>query len=517
MAVYTTTLPENKLPEQAIQLGAPELLYRKWQAYDRFEAQKKAFDTKDSRPEYYNNVIKAVKRAFQSPQCQQWLTEYEQLLTGNLACQKREYTTQWRLLVGYATNPTLESGVTLHHIYGFPYIPGSAVKGLLHHVAEMELMETYVNKETDWEIDKINSKHFESDPPAWLDKMLDELADIREMFGSIHLEQAVHPKDKKLKVGPQSPKAYLEALFERMIEANTDHAGWKRLQSRAGWKRLQSRFSELTKDHTGAMLCCYDAVPVPDSRQLLQTDILNPHYQKYYEEKEYENPAGHKHPYPPSDDQSPNPVTFLAVSPGIQFQFYYRIIRNQLPTSKGYPGRHLEKRPLIATVDAWLEKALTEYGIGAKTAAGYGYFKKVSDQSPPNGSTTAVDLKKSIPLPDTETAPEAREPQPHQSKTNPGSKLKKISKPYGQELWKKLAENPYIRAIEGIKANAIPFNSSLPAVKIDHDGKKMTVYYQREKFYCTVALRLEEIRDGAEAQWLWENIIKPSLVGETTS
>jgi hypothetical protein len=45
----------------------------------------------------------------------------------------------------------------------------------------------------------------------------------------------------------------------------------------------------------------------------------------------------------------------------------------------------------------------------------------------------------------------------------------------------------------------------------------MTVYYQREKFYCTVALRLEEIRDGAEAQWLWENIIKPSLVGETTS
>ncbi|MBN1800550.1 MAG: type III-B CRISPR module RAMP protein Cmr6 [Candidatus Lokiarchaeota archaeon] len=36
-----------------------------------------------------------------------------------------------RLLVGLGNATVLENGLTLHHIHGFPYVPGSALKGIL--------------------------------------------------------------------------------------------------------------------------------------------------------------------------------------------------------------------------------------------------------------------------------------------------------------------------------------------------------------------------------------------------
>lgn len=44
-----------------------------------------------------------------------------------------EATADWRLIVGLGSGHVQETGMTLHHIYGIPYIPGSAVKGVLHH------------------------------------------------------------------------------------------------------------------------------------------------------------------------------------------------------------------------------------------------------------------------------------------------------------------------------------------------------------------------------------------------
>ena len=39
----------------------------------------------------------------------------------------------WRLVVGLGSEHVQETNMTLHHIYGIPYIPGSAVKGVLRH------------------------------------------------------------------------------------------------------------------------------------------------------------------------------------------------------------------------------------------------------------------------------------------------------------------------------------------------------------------------------------------------
>ena len=42
-------------------------------------------------------------------------------------------TVDWRLVVGLGGEHVQETSMTLHHIYGVPYIPGSAVKGVLRH------------------------------------------------------------------------------------------------------------------------------------------------------------------------------------------------------------------------------------------------------------------------------------------------------------------------------------------------------------------------------------------------
>ncbi len=49
-----------------------------------------------------------------------------------------EAAVDWRLIVGLGSGHVAETGMTLHHIYGIPYIPGSAVKGVLSHYVEDE-------------------------------------------------------------------------------------------------------------------------------------------------------------------------------------------------------------------------------------------------------------------------------------------------------------------------------------------------------------------------------------------
>lgn len=48
---------------------------------------------------------------------------------------KDELSAHGRLIVGMGTENVLESGLTLHHTYGVPVIPGSALKGIAAHYA----------------------------------------------------------------------------------------------------------------------------------------------------------------------------------------------------------------------------------------------------------------------------------------------------------------------------------------------------------------------------------------------
>lgn len=50
-------------------------------------------------------------------------------------------TCNWRLVIGLGASHPQETSMTLHHIYGIPYIPGSAVKGVTRHWAILKFAD----------------------------------------------------------------------------------------------------------------------------------------------------------------------------------------------------------------------------------------------------------------------------------------------------------------------------------------------------------------------------------------
>ena len=60
---------------------------------------------------------------------------YERTLNPNNG-QYRFFQTNGRIIVGLGEKNVLETGITLHHTYGVPYIPGSALKGLASHYCD---------------------------------------------------------------------------------------------------------------------------------------------------------------------------------------------------------------------------------------------------------------------------------------------------------------------------------------------------------------------------------------------
>ena len=169
-------------------------------------------------------------------------------------------TTRSRLVVGLGNPNPSENGLTFHHVYGFPIIPGSAQKGLCAHYAK--------EIEDKTEADSV----------------------YQEVFGT---------KNQKGKV------IFLDA-FPLLVE---------------------------------------DTLP----EGLLELDIMNPHYQKYYSSK-----GG----IPPADYLSPNPILFVAVGPGVPFHFTLMALRNH--------------KALLEVARSWLKSALEIMGIGGKTQVGYG-------------------------------------------------------------------------------------------------------------------------------------------------
>jgi len=63
-------------------------------------------------------------------------------------------STSWRLIIGLGASHPQETSMTLHHIYGIPYIPGSAIKGVTKHWAVLKFADKK-NKTEDMEFEKV--------------------------------------------------------------------------------------------------------------------------------------------------------------------------------------------------------------------------------------------------------------------------------------------------------------------------------------------------------------------------
>lgn len=206
-----------------------------------------------------------------------------------------EFSIDWRLAVGLGNESVYETSMTLHHVHGFPYIPGSAVKGIVRN---------------------------------WI---------ITELFGEIDDSEGVIKLDL---VGAE--KRALEDKGFIKIFGNTEEAG-------------RVRF--------------FDAYPT--TKPEIDTDIMNPHFRDYYSDQTGGTP--------PADYLTPVPLPFLTVrNTAFRFVFGIKETEDHVIPEGSRVGQDIM---LINVTTGWLKKALTEHGIGAKTAVGYGVMKSISKSS----------------------------------------------------------------------------------------------------------------------------------------
>jgi CRISPR-associated protein Cmr6 len=200
-----------------------------------------------------------------------------------------------RVLVGHGNPAATGVGLTLHHTWGVPVLPGSALKGLT-------------------------------------------AGYVRAVYGP----------------GPEEP--------EREPFRGPTWEGSRPIRGPGGVYRRLFGAPEVEGpggEASGGEILFHDALWVPGDEgagPMLERDVLTVHQRRYYEGggKEW-----------PGDFDDPNPVSFLTVAPGNCFLV-------ALEVAPGVEGR----RALLERAGRYLTEALEEWGLGGKTAAGYGRFAR---------------------------------------------------------------------------------------------------------------------------------------------
>lgn len=183
-------------------------------------------------------------------------------------------STSSRLIVGLGSTSVLETSIRLHHIYGVPYIPSSALKGLLRAYKMWEL--------SDWDDIEL-FRAFEIAIKIIYEKCNEPKKEFAEKLMKLE-EKDLKPEDQILLENREKIIEKQEALFP-----------------------LLSIFG--TQSHKGTLIIL-DAYP--EKFDGFDIDIMNPHYPDYYQGNE-----------PPSDWQNPIPIKFLTIPAGTKFNFYF--------------------------------------------------------------------------------------------------------------------------------------------------------------------------------------------------
>ncbi|WP_295392265.1 type III-B CRISPR module RAMP protein Cmr6 [uncultured Thiodictyon sp.] len=198
-----------------------------------------------------------------------------------------------RLLLGHGNPAPTEVGITLHHVYGVPLLPGTALKGLLNHY----LATWGAATDAEWK--------------------------------GVQYDAGGRPQG--------APGVYHRAIF--------------------GAPNLPLGESGEQEGKSGGVVF-EDAWLVPSGDDYpLCSDVLTPHQKEYYRNFGAE---------PPNDWTDPNPVTFLTVKPKMRFLVAIS------PASAQGEGAELAMRHLLDALEQW--------GVGAKTRAGYGRLHRIAEE-----------------------------------------------------------------------------------------------------------------------------------------
>jgi CRISPR-associated protein Cmr6 len=210
-----------------------------------------------------------------------------------------------RLLVGHGNSSAVGVDITLHHTWGVPVIPGAALKGLVAHF--------------------VDAVYGPDDPQR---KPWEQAGDERTRANY----QGVTWHDRRIGRGPG---AVYRAMFGAP-DAEMDE---------------EMRERGFDAGASAGLVTFHDALYIPSggpNDRPFAVDVLTVHQKTYYDS------SGGS---PPNDYDSPNPVAFLTVRPGVRMLF----------ALSGPPDwTQLAERLLL--------DALREWGVGGKTSAGYGRF-----------------------------------------------------------------------------------------------------------------------------------------------
>jgi CRISPR-associated protein Cmr6 len=131
---------------------------------------------------------------------------------------------QWRLIVGLGASHPQETSMTLHHIFGIPYIPGSALKGASRHYMIWKFVD-----ENEEELKSLLGKSNFAELLKELNKALEKEKNLTVSVGNISFKDLIH-------------------IFG-------------------------------TQNRQGKIIF-FDAYPIEEIK--LKIDIMNPHYPDYY-------------------------------------------------------------------------------------------------------------------------------------------------------------------------------------------------------------------------------------------
>lgn len=318
-----TFLPKDTV--ETLRLFAPDNFALKLNKGARAEKEKGKFlffkrerkgDNYQIQADYGNTDFKALANRA--------LDNAERLLSKR-SVKSLDLDTDWRMTQGLGIESVYETSITLHHVYGIPYIPASTIKGMVRSwiITEVFGKPEEIGEEKDYPL--VNAEF----------RALTQSEDFCKIFGC-----PTEVKPVKFKSGRPVFKKDKRGKETTSFEEDKPHP--------CALKNLDGK----GEAHQGKIVF-FDALPLnqPD----IQVDVMNPHYAPYYSDKTAKTP--------PSDYYNPIPVHFLTVA-NTRFRFIIG----------GMDNSSLNITIAGKTIFDWLTSALQNHGIGAKTAVGYGYM-----------------------------------------------------------------------------------------------------------------------------------------------
>jgi len=220
-------------------------------------------------------------------------------------------TPEHRMIVGLGGGSVYETSITLHHTYGFPYIPASAIKGIIRSYLINSLWGTKASSE---------------------DEAFEESKAMCDIFGT-----------------PEKGSFYARTFKEDEKQFGKDI----------------SKYRYGIKGKAGDLIF-FDAYPL--SAPQVVSDIMNPHYPDYYGDNTNTVPPADWQSPKPILFLTVEATTFqfmVGLKRG-KAAFDLKFKSNE---ETKYDGAVLEE------IERIIKDALDHQGIGAKTAVGYGYMQ----------------------------------------------------------------------------------------------------------------------------------------------